>query len=247
MTLTDNQLALAKINSTLIPNNDTGGKVGIFLPAQNGDIMTAMSILKYKDVMFPGKQIIWYCNAQMADAFKFGPISEVREYRWEGLDVDPWTQLRTTDGKSLLDQEKKHKFDWSKDLDFGFFPAPWILTVEERHGVDYANIAKKVFGVDSSWEWHPYLGFSDEEREKAKDFCSKLPHKRTVMLETYSTSGQSGWNDNFTTTTIKLCREKWGACNFIFASHKDMSRFVDDAGMVSAADFTVRQTALLMI
>ena len=33
-------------------------KIGIFLPGLNGDIMQAMSVLKYKDVLWPGKEIV---------------------------------------------------------------------------------------------------------------------------------------------------------------------------------------------
>ena len=69
-------------------------------------------------------------------------------------------KIRTKDGKSRLDQDKKHNFEWSKDLDDGFFPAPWQFLPEERDNTEYANYSKKVFGVDASWEWHPYLGFS---------------------------------------------------------------------------------------
>src|ERR1700722_8893806 len=100
----DNEIKLTEINNTLISDKNTGGKIGIFLPGQNGDIMTAMSILKYRDIIFPNKQIIWFCNFPNADAFKFGPICEVRTYEWESLEVDPYTQLKTSNNK--LNQDK---------------------------------------------------------------------------------------------------------------------------------------------
>ena len=34
-------------------------KIGIFIPGGHGDIMTAMSVLKYKDILWPSKEIIW--------------------------------------------------------------------------------------------------------------------------------------------------------------------------------------------
>src|SRR5258708_26888760 len=105
----ENENKLEKINAPLIHNDhDTSGKIGIFLPGGNGDIMTAMSVLKYKDIVFPNKKIIWFCNMPCADAFKFGPISEVRTYEWESLEVDPYTQLRTEN--SRLNQEIKYAF-----------------------------------------------------------------------------------------------------------------------------------------
>ena len=246
MSLTEHQIKLLEINKTLTDNSDNSrGKIGIFLPNKTGDAMTAMSILKYKNEFFPNKNIVWFCNLPTADVLKFAPISEVREYRYESLDVDPMTQLQTKDGKSRLDNVKKYKFDWSADLEDGFFPAPWALEPKDRDMIDYPNISKKIFGIPNSYEWHPYLSFSDEEREMVKDFCNKLPYKKTIMLETDSESGQTGWNDDFTKDTIRICREKLGNCNFIFASKKDCSTFIDDIGVVSASNFTVRQTALI--
>jgi hypothetical protein len=238
-----NKLDLAKINATLTPDQNTGGKIGIFLPGKNGDIITAMSVLKYRDTIFPNKKIIWFCNYPNADAFKFSPISEVRTYEWEHISVDPYTQLKNSYNK--LNQERKLDFDLTKDLEDAYFPAPWMANSYFRDNTDYPSISKKIFGISPTLEWHPYLCFSNEEREMIKDFCLKLPYKKTIMLETSYESGQSGWNDNFTKITIDICREKLGPCNFIFASLGDNSKFFDDIGVVSASHFTVRQTALI--
>jgi hypothetical protein len=65
------------------------------------------------------------------------------------------------------------------------------------------------------------------------------------MLETDYNSSQSGWNDELTVETMRICRQEWGECNFIFASNRDNTRFFDDKGVVSARNFTIRQVALI--
>lgn len=218
----------------------SNGKIGIFLPGGNGDIMSAMSVLKYKDIIFGNKDLVWFCSPVESDVLKFAPV-EIRI--WEDF-----TKLIVNKNKDYGQYlEVKSHFKSVQDLEKEYFPAPWMYEPgdPQRAGVDYPNISKRVFGVDQSWEWHPYLYFSDEEKEMVKDFCSSLPHSKTVMLETDSRSGQSAWNDNMTKNTMRLCREKFGKCNFIFASEKDDSRFFDDTGVVSCSHFTIRQSALI--
>lgn len=237
------------------------GKIGIFLPGQNGDIMSAMSVLKYKDVLWPGKDIVWF-SARYLDLFKYNDaIAEIRHWP-EGwglpercIQENPrciakgeplWADFSVLkDEENHLHQSRKHMFESTKDLELGYFPTPWMMSLAQRHGIDYPNISRKVFGADPSWEWHPYLGFSDEEREAVREFCSKLPSRKTVMMETSFGSGDSPWDDNMTRESMTLCRSKLGPCNFIFACPGDISRFCDDVGVVSCAQFTVRQTALV--
>ena len=184
-----------------------------------------------------------------ADALKYSSVSEVRHYPYPG-DGGPSVDfcsngMKTNNGK--LNQNLKHDFELTKDLEDGFFPAPWMFDPENpiRKETNYAEISKKVFGINSSYEWHPVLNFSNEEKEMAREFCLKLPHKKTIMLEANSGSGHSAWHDGMTRNTMRICREKLGKCNFIFASHGDSSRFFDDDGTVSCGHFTVRQTALI--
>lgn len=221
-------------------------KIGIFVHGQHGDIALSTCVLKYKDILWPGKKIVWYCNlspekATYLDMLKFNDaIFEVRDW--------PPVDFRTLiDGNGQLLLERKSDFDSMKDLHNGYFPAPWaVLPSKVLEEVTYANIPRMIYGADPSWEWHPYLGFSDEEREIAKDFCSKLPHARTVMLETQLRSaGDARMSEDLIKNIMRLCRNKWGTCNFIFASNLDYSHLVDDRGVVSASEFTVRQTALL--
>lgn len=237
-------------------------KIGIFLPGQHGDIMSAMSVLKYKDRLWPGKEIIWFCATPRSEVLKFNDaITEVRHWpegyglpercvvdgpqavakgepMWEDFSV-----LKTANNR--LNQALKYNFESTKDLEEGYFPAPWMMSVAERDGIEYPNISRKIFGADPSWEWHPYLGFSNEEREMVKEFCSTLPHKKTVMMETFLGSGAHQWSDDMTKRSMTMCRNRFGAVNFIFASHTDHKRFVDDVGVVSCGHFSVRQTALV--
>jgi hypothetical protein len=239
------------------------GKIGIFLPGQNGDIMSAMSVLKYKDVLWPGKEVIWFCGERCKDVLAHNDaIAEVRHWPegWKLPERCVLENQRIASGESkdlpwadfsvLLDSEnhlnsRKYEFESTKDLDEGFFPTPWMMSLQQRHGIDYPNISRKVFRADPSWEWHPYLGFTNEEREAVKEFCSQLPYPKTVMLETSFGSGHSQWDDDLTRQTMVMCRQKFGKCNFIFACAGDHSKFVDDAGIVTCSQFTVRQTGLV--
>ena len=239
------------------------GKIGIFLPGRNGDIMQAMSVLKYKDTLWPGMDIIWFCgNTPFRDVLLHNDaIAEIRHWPegWKDPDLcklqsplavakgePPWADfspLKRSDNR--LDQERKHDFDSTKDLDDGYFPTPWMVSAEQRGNLDYPNVSRKIFGADFSWEWHPYLGFSSAERTAVHDFCLSLPHKRTIMLETDSASWKTYWDDDLVRETMALCRQKLGACNFIFACAVDITKFQDDAGVVSCSQFAVRPTGLV--
>jgi hypothetical protein len=249
---------LKAINKTLCPDKKkTTGKIGIFLQGQNGDCITASSVLKYRDVLWSDKEIVWFCNMPNADFLRHSPVSEVRPYpngaqliTYEGRELDFFERLCNAENR--LDQEKKLLFPMTADLDDGYFPAPYMMTPEKRHGLDYPNVSRRVFGIDPSWEWHPCLYFSDEERKMAKDFISKLPKRKNVMIETFAGSGQSLWDNSMTEKTMQLCNERFGECNFIFTSHKYLRTcenfpegFFQRGDIFSCASFTVRQCALL--
>lgn len=248
----------------------SNGKIGIFLPGASGDIGHAMSALKYKDILWAGKDIVWFCSLlsesylgypTRVDMLKFNDaISEIRHWP-EGFrlpercatetplalakGLPAWgdfSVLMTPDNR--LNQSTKFNFESTKDLDEGYFPAPW-LTPNRPPNTHYGDVSRIVFGADSSLPWRPYLCFSDEERERAREFVAKLPHKRTIMIENHMNSGDVHWTDNMTKNTMRLCRQKFGKCNFIFATLRDNSSFFDDDGVVSCKDFTIRQTALV--
>lgn len=237
-------------------------KIGIFLPGQNGDILSATSVLKYKDVLWPGREVVWFCGDRFREVLKHNDaISEIRHWP-EGWKLpercveenqklkageQPWADFSVlVEPNNRLNQERKLLFESTADLEEGYFPAPWMLSLAQRHGIDYPNISRKVFGADPTWEWHPYLCFLDEEREAVREFCSRLPHKKTIMLETSFGSGYSWWDDNLTRETMAICREKLGKCNFIFACAGNNTKFGDPSdGVVTCNEFTVRQTALV--
>ncbi len=226
------------------------GKIGILAPEQHGDIALCTSILKYKDILWPEKDIVWFANlaphkATYLDMLKFNDaITEIRD----------WPQFTTMDHfRACIDinghfiGERKYDFESTKDLDYAYFPAPWcVLPNNKYNGVHYANIPRIVYGANNSWEWHPYLCFSEEEHKAAKEFCSALPHTKTVMLETeLRSAGNFQLPEDSIRNIMQACREKFGKCNFIFASKIDYSKLVDDIGVVSCSQFTVRQTALV--
>lgn len=221
-------------------------KIGIFVHGQHGDIALCTCILKYKDIMWPGKEIVWFLNlspekATYADMLKYNDaVSEIRDWPQEDF-----RNLMDANGQLILN--RRQDYESMKDLHNGYFPAPWaMLPNNALNDVNYSNIPRMVYGADPSLAWHPYLGFSNEEREMAREFCSNLPHPKTIMFETQL---RSAGNFNLSEEVIKnmmaICRAKFGKCNFIFASMMDHTKYVDDPGVVSASHFTVRQTALV--
>lgn len=230
------------------------GKVGIFCPAHHGDIALCTSVLKYKDILWPGKDVVWFSSllpqfASRLDMFKHNDaISEVRESPPVTHEIKKFIDPMT--GRLLLD--RRGDFPGLDDIDVGYFPAPWAVRPHPKWDyVHYAEVPKQVFGVPPTWEWHPYLKFSAEEEEIARDFCAKLPYKRTIMLETATLSSGFQFSDDVIRSIMYTCRSKFKDCNFIFASKFDTKSLVadyfkfTDTGVVSASEFTVRQTALL--
>jgi len=256
-----NNKMLREINNTLRPPSGTKtGKIGIFCPGQAGDLATVTGILKYMDIVFPNKELIWFCNFPNADLLRFSPVSEIRAWLWagNGLPVGcPDFYPLLCDSNNRLNKELASQYESTKDLEDGIFPTTWMVAPDKQNGIDYPNVSKKIFGIPDNWEWHPFLTWSNEEKEMIKEFVSKFPaNRRNILLETFAGSGQSPyWDEELTKKIGRVCREKLGDVNFIFASHKhkggkdncgiDNEIFFDDVGCFSAARFTVRQCALL--
>lgn len=226
------------------------GKIGILAPEQHGDMALSTCGLKYKDILWPEKDIVWFANlaphkSTYLDMLKFNDaIVEIRDWP-KFTTMDHFRACIDTNGHFI--GERKGDFESTKDLDYAYFPAPWcVLPNNKYNGVYYADIPRIIYGVDKSAEWHPYLGFSNEEREMTKDFCSTLPHAKTIMLETeLRSAGNFQLAEDTIKSLMQLCRNKFGKCNFIFASKIDYSKFADDIGVVTCSQFTVRQTALV--
>ena len=227
------------------------GKVGIFAPCQVGDIMTAMSVFKYHEQLWPDKDVVWFCDDKApqnyADALKFSPVSEIRTYSGEHLAMK--TNSGVGAGMNRLDITKAKSLPSTADLEIGYFPLPWMLErAEQRAGMTLPQVSQRIFGVQDSQPWRPRLYFSDEERKMVAEKMAALPHPKTVMFEN-SPCAYSEWNDGLTRMAMSMCRKKWGRVNFFFASGgnrsgNDMSRFFDDPGCVSGSSLTARQIAL---
>lgn len=256
-----NDELLKELNATLCPSHGTKtGRIGFFCPGQAGDHATVMSVLRYSDTLWPGKEIIFFTNFPNADNLRYSNVSEVRPYPWAGNGLPEGTPdfypLLCTDNR--LNKTEASKWELTKDLEDGYFGTPWMVATEKQDGIDYSNVSKMIFGVPDEWAWHPYLTWSDEEIANAKEFMSKLPpNRKNILLECFCGSGQNQyWEVAFTKKIMAECRAKLGAVNFIFASHKHKGgpnneglpneMFIDEAGVVSAAHFTVRQAALLI-
>src|SRR3990167_9017152 len=216
---TENNIKLKEINESLRPDTNLSGKVAVFCAGQIGDLATIMSVLKYRDEVFGKKEIIFFTNWPNADLLRYAPISEVRPWPWAGNGLpegtpDFWPLLCNEHNR--LDVVKAKQYELTADLEDGYFPAPHQMTPAQRHGLDYPNVSRKVFGISPEREWHPLLSWSREEGMATKLFEKNFSGRKNIMLETYFGSGQSLWNDEMTSLTIKICREKWGECNFLF-------------------------------
>jgi hypothetical protein len=250
----DNNQALLEINKTLI---GLTGKpiIGIFAPGQAGDCGVCTSVLKYKDELWPGKDIVWFANYPVADILRYAPINEVRPWLWAGnglpLGTPDYWPLLTTPNKRL-NQGLKLNFGGVADVLEGYFPTPYMTEPINRHNVEYSNVSKRVFGVPDDWTWHPYLSFSEEERSNAKQFVNHLPPGKKIFFETFAGSGQSRLDEDMVRRSMDMCREKWPGCIFIFASHKFLKAnedfpewLVSELDFYCARKFTVRQCALI--
>ncbi len=250
-----NAVVLSDINTTLQPDPNRVGKVGIFLPGQNGDLITAMSVLHYRKEIFGDKAIIWFANMPNADALRYAPISEVRPWPWAGNGLpegtpDFWPLLMNENNR--LNVEKAKEYELTKDLDDGYFPAPYMLEPQKRHGIDYPNCSRKVFGVHDDAPWFPYLTYEEEEIKKVDKFFKTLPAGKKIMFETFAGSDQSKLTDGMVRESIRICNELWPDCVFIFSSHKYLRAhevFPADLLLQTrvgwALDFTVRQCGII--
>lgn len=248
-------------------------KIGIFLHGQNGDIMTAMSVLKYRDQLWPGKDLVWFVNKPNSNNLHGHEDIEIRPFAhgWgypdrcapdsndninakaNGLPLwEDWSVLKHSNGKLCLENAKM--FRATSDLEDGYFPAPYHIEPENRHGIDYPNVSRTVFGVDKSLPWHPVLKFYNHDQFTVELFINKLPKgRKNILIETFGGSGQSILSHEMVMKSLILCREKWGECNFIFASDKYLRNTPDypyeiverdDVFMFSA--LTVRQFGLVI-
>jgi hypothetical protein len=252
------------------------GKVGIFCHGQHGDISVITSVFKYRHQLWPGKDLVWFVSGDsLRDLFKFNDFIELRDWP-QGWDLperchpdgpdnvyarahgqtlfENWFILKQDNNR--LDMSKKHLFERTKDLDDGYFPAPHHMTPEQRHGIEYSNISRVVFGVPLSMPWHPVLFWSEAEKQAVKEFCSQFKYRKTILFETFGGSGQTWLNDAMIRRALQLCRDHTPDVNIVFVSHKYLNQaygsetfpqdILEQDGVYHAAHFTVRQCALLI-
>lgn len=241
--------------------------VGIFLHGQQGDIMSAMSVLKYREQLWGDAKIVWYADRNNFDLFKFQDI-EVREFpRGFGYPEmvveenrklieagkepvwEDWQPL--VDDKNHMNLELKKNYPSLADIDYGYFPAPHQMSWQKRHGVDYPNCSRKVFGIPVDYPWHPVIHFSEEEKRDAVDYMDTLEGGKKIFFETFAGSSQSIMSEDLVRSAMDLCRVRWPGCTFIFPSHKFLrlqERWPDDffiGDTTSCNELTVRQCALI--
>jgi len=242
--------------------------IGIFLAGQQGDIMAASSVLKYREELWGNAKIVWYIDDINRDLLAhqdielrtfprgFGYPEMVIEENKKLIELgrepiwEDWKPL--VDENNHLNLELKKDYPSLADIDYGYFPAPHQIPVTKRHNVEYSNCSKMVFGIPDSYEWHPYLEFSEEDYDKVEYFLDKIGKGKIVCFETFAGSGQSLLDEEMIVKAMSICKEYWEDCIFIFASHKFLrknetfpSYLFEQYGVYSCALFTVRQCALI--
>jgi hypothetical protein len=213
------------------------GKIAIFAPFSAGDMTISTCILRYKNILWPKSEIVWFSSTSNYDILKFTPeVSEIRVHCTHHYGPD----VRKADRSGEL-SPNRNKFDDTSDLDLGYYTTPWgnPNLLRDRFDIPYAFFPRVVIGGKMP-EWKPCVFFSKEEDDKAKNLIGSLPYKKTVMLETKSKSGQSLWDDSCTSKTLEILRSTVGNCNFVFASPGSHIGF-ESNGVVDCSEFTARQ------
>lgn len=244
--------------------------VSIFLAGQQGDIMSAMSVLKYRDELWGDHNLIWYADKSNFDLFKYQDI-ELREFpRGFGYPImvaeenkklidagkepvwEDWAPL--VDENNHLNIELAKNFPSLAGINLGYFPAPHQMSVSRRHGIPYPLISKKVFGLPDSYEWHPVLEFSKKDYEETIVFRNKMPrYDITICIESMAGSGQSILSDSMIRNVMGILEERLINVNFVFVSDKylkNQQEFPEDIlnkkNCFFAGHFSVRQCALIV-
>lgn len=242
--------------------------VGIFLHGQAGDILTASSVLKYRDELWGDHRIVWYIDDNNRDLLKHQDIElrtfprgyghpkmvEEQNKLLQGTDKPRWENWQPLcDSNNRMNLSMKHLYPSLADIDVGYFPAPHQMTPVQRHGLDYPTVSKRVFGVPPHYEWHPVISFSDEEHADAKRFLRRVGDSRKVFIETFAGSGQSILDEEMLVHAINIISEAWPDTAFILGSHKFLrgneafpSYLYENPCVFSLGQWlTVRQSALV--
>lgn len=235
--------------------------IGIFCAGQAGDCLTISSVLKYREQLWGDCKIVWYIADENRDLLKYQDI-ELRTFprgfgypelvKEHGGEWQDWQPLVTAENR--LNERGKENYPSLADIDIGYFPAPHQMTPQQRHGMEYPNISKKVFGVPQNWAWHPVLAFSPKELDDTSEFMHDRYLLPSIAIETFAGSGQSVLSDAQVRRSMEICKEVLGDCNFVFVSNKYLrgtnEQFPEDLlngeKNFFAGHFTVRQCALVV-
>lgn len=257
-------------------------KIAIALHGQCGDLMTAMSVLRYRDELW-GKdcQITWFAAKENFDLLKFQNV-EVKEFpRGFGYpemvveenrklveqgEEPKWANwLPLVNEFNTMNKELQNNYPELSEFDEIFFPAPHQVLHRHRVDVPYTDVSKRVFRVPDNYEWHPTIIVSKEEEEemtrwfppynaiRSKINPDELVRKPAIAIESFCGSGQSIMNEEMIKYCMRICRDIFGECYFIFVSHKYLNgneTFPDwlkkDEDVYFASHFTVRQCAYIV-
>lgn len=208
--------------------------IGIFLHGQQGDILEASSVLRYRYKLWPDSKIVWWIEDRNRDLLAHQDI-ELRTFprgfghpgmcleenlklakEGKAPEWEDWAPLVDKDNK--LDPILKLYHSSLVGIDEGYFPAPHQMSPEKRHGLTYPETSQKVFGCQGK-EWHPSVIWTNEERDTIGEFLN-TGEEKLVFIETFAGSGQSSLTPRMVWEAIMMFTEKWGKCRFFMGSHK---------------------------
>lgn len=184
------------------------GLIGIINPGGVGDILLSTSVLKYRDRLWPGKEVVWYCHKE--NAYVLSRVKGIKEVR-----------------AVLAANGQDYRGLYDADIEKMVVAAPWLhiagISVPIPAGMPFVQIHRFIFETVTGiglGEWHPCLEYSKEDDDVAETVMGCLPFKKTVMLETAYYSNQSFLDEAILVRMMDEIRREWGDCNFLFASGK---------------------------
>jgi len=202
------------------------GVIGIVCPGGIGDILMSSSILKYKDELWPNKDIVWYC-----------------------LDVNKRVLLNIPGIKEIRPLiAENYKYVWyHHDVDKMFTPCPWmnIYNSDKKLPPDTLFVDKprlifeRDMGIKIPGPWHPCLEYTPEDDNFALTLLECLPFKKTIMFETAYYSNQSFLNQDILLKIISEIQKTWGDCNFLFPSGGARALIPEGNGMFFCSKLTL--------
>lgn len=180
-------------------------KIAIVQLASWGDVVISTCIPRAIKKQKPGWHITYYTSSVCADALKGNPdIDEtiVKDVKNRAEAFDVWGYV-TEDAKKA--KHSKVVVPWAGVLK----PQDWRL-LRKHDGPNnfmwaYPRMIQSL-GLNFKSPIKTTLNLEAAEIKKAADFISSLPKARMLMMEIEGKSGQTWWNDNWTTQTINMLR-----------------------------------------